>query len=151
MITILLSYCSKLCKRLVELQFFTIGIVTLALGLQPIYNLKRETNQKNIIELYHNFTSVGECKGVNPNNPKLIPILKFKNFKLSQKFGTRFGGLNLIKIENFLDLWKCLKKNNISIFGCFKARFILFCDETINDDHHILFFLKFENTHNKLI
>jgi hypothetical protein len=57
----------------VEPWFFTIGIVTLALGLQPICNLKRETNQKSIVELYHNFTSVGECKGVNPNNPELIP------------------------------------------------------------------------------
>jgi len=64
------------------------------------------------MELHHTFTSVGECKKMNPNNPKLIPTLKVKNFELSQQFGTRFGGLNLIKIENFLDLWKGLEKEN---------------------------------------
>jgi hypothetical protein len=62
------------------------------------------------MELYHTFTSVGECKKLNPNNTKLIPILKVKFFELSQKFGTRFKGLNLIKIEIFLDLWKGLEK-----------------------------------------
>jgi hypothetical protein len=95
--------------------------VTLALGLQPIYNLKRETNQKSIMVLYHNFTSVGECKGVYPNNPKLIPTLKFKNFELSQKFGSKFGGLNLIKIENFLNLWKCFEKYIYIYFGTFQS------------------------------
>lgn len=73
------------------------------------------------MELYHTFTSVGECKGMNPNNPKLIPILKFKNFKLSQKFGTMFGGLNLMKIENFLDLWKGLEKKMYIYFGTFQS------------------------------
>jgi len=91
------------------------------------------------MEFYQNFTSVAKCKGVNPNNPKLIPSLKFKNLKLSQKFGTRFGGLNLIKIENFLTFGNVLEKSNISILGLFKARFILFSDETINHAHHIFF------------
>jgi hypothetical protein len=45
---------------------------------------------------------------------------------LSQKFGTRFGGLNLIKIENFLDLWKGLEKKYTYLFWDFSKLGLLF-------------------------